>query len=127
MHPMIPSIFGAQKFKLRVFSKFPPSFILKGSKVLDTLEAWMHPPENFFFPSSNRFHSQGLKSAGYIGYIGYMKKKQRLVTCHCPKQTGGVTGAAGNTSRVQPRADCSDTPAGRYVIWYLHLELDRAA
>ena len=39
----------------------------------------------------------------------------------------GVTGAAGNTSRVQPRADCSDTPAGRYVIWYLHLELDRAA
>ena len=39
----------------------------------------------------------------------------------------GVAGAAGNTSRVQPRADCSDTPAGRYVIWYLHLELDRAA
>ena len=38
-----------------------------------------------------------------------------------------VAGTPGDASRGQTRADCSDSRAGRYVIWYLHLKLDRAA
>ena len=73
--------------------------------MLDTLDAWKHRGGASKVPSA------------------WNQEWSHAIVRNKP----GVTGAAGNTSRVQPLADCSDTPAGRYVIWYLHLELDRAA